>query len=492
MTNIIIIFLQTSTTILTSNYFNFLNDIVFRCKLYLKSMNKIVHFDNPQLEIEYYENDFFDFENIRHLISEYKYIVYLDDKYNYSNINLFNLIEKSVDIFNENSDIHQIIFNDDVANSKNISNINIKNAGNMSNYELFNKITQSNKIFTNEYDKNPYNKVNYNCIKYENLINIKCNKNNLNEDVFENNFRLVSSIINTNFFLLDNIELFTYNSHIINSYVKKLEENNFKSNYITHYTNKYNVDTNNSSVKLNGITIVTAFLDLGIKRPAKRPTQEYEYIEKAKGTLSLKHNMVIYVSKNLIEYVEKYRKSIGLEKKTKIIEISIEDNLYMYEQLDKIKENVKKNISPYDIAEYVLSVNSRYEYIKDAIENNYFSNEFYAWVDFSAGHIVDIPEKFKITYSEIGKIRIAWISRINKNTQTFKFNHYCLGGGVFIGHKNVMLELIKIHDIEFKNLVKLGYCINDDKLLFIIFEKYSHLFDVYHCGYKSLLTRINA
>lgn len=484
MHNIIIIFLQTNKELLLPNYFNFLNNVDFRCQIYLKNMNKAVIFNNQKLEINYYDDNLhFDFENIRNIISEYEYFIYLDDNTKYVNMNLSNLIDKSFEIFDTNTDINQIIFTENNRSDHDYNNI--------SNYEIFNRITQSNKIFIN--NKNPYIKVNYNKINYRNLINCNSNKtDNLNIHFSKYNFQLVASIINTNLFLLDNIKLFTYNLHFIDN--NDNNENNTNTN-IPIVTNKIMLNsnkTNNNKINNNDdITIITAFLDLKIKRPAKRVTQEYDYIEKAKGTLSLKHNMVIYVSENLIKYVKEFRKNIGLEEKTKIIEISIENNLYMYNQLDKIKENVKKNISPYDIAEYVLSVNSRYGYMKDAIENNYFSSNFYAWVDFSAGHIVHIPEKFKITYSGIEKIRIAWISRLNKAKDDFVFNHYCLGGGIFMGHKDIMLELIKIHDIEFRKLADLGYCINDDKLLFTIFEKYPYLFDTYHCGYKSLLSYIN-
>ena len=78
---------------------------------------------------------------------------------------------------------------------------------------------------------------------------------------------------------------------------------------------------------------------------------------------------------------------------------------------------------------------------------------------------------------------------MNKAQTYFKYNYKCCGGGIFIGHKDIMMEFIKLHDIEFKHLAKLGYCINDDKLLFILFEKYPQLFDMYTCGYSSLLTK---
>ena len=45
----------------------------------------------------------------------------------------------------------------------------------------------------------------------------------------------------------------------------------------------------------------------------------------------------------------------------------------MADKLEKIRENVAKNNPPYDIPEYILAVNSRYGYIQNAIENNYFN-----------------------------------------------------------------------------------------------------------------------
>ena len=47
------------------------------------------------------------------------------------------------------------------------------------------------------------------------------------------------------------------------------------------------------------------------------------------------------------------------------------------------------------------------------------------------------------------------------------------------------------HNIEFQKLMNMGYYINDDKLLFLIYEKYPHLFDTYVCGYERLLTKIS-
>ena len=198
--------------------------------------------------------------------------------------------------------------------------------------------------------------------------------------------------------------------------------------------------------------------------------------------------MVIYCSEGLIEDISKIREEYGLLDKTKIIKITLEDNLYMADKLDKIRENVAKNNPPYDIPEYILAVNSRYGYLQNAIENNYFNTEYFAWVDFSASHIVNIPPNKIIPNPSHEKVRIGWIARYSNNE--FVYNHHCLGGGIFSGHKEIMMELIKLHHKEFVKLMEMGYNINDDKLLFIIMEQNPYLFDIYYSDYKSLFVKL--
>jgi hypothetical protein len=238
------------------------------------------------------------------------------------------------------------------------------------------------------------------------------------------------------------------------------------------------------------LTIVTGYLNIKIKRPAKSNTenQTYDYIEKSRGTLQIPQFMVIYCSEELIDNISKIREEFGLQDKTKIIKITLENNLYMADKLDKIRENVAKNNSPYDIPEYILAVNSRYGYIKNAIENNYFNTDYFAWVDFSASHIVNIPPNKIIEPKLHDKIRIGWIARYSNNQ--FVYNHHCLGGGIFSGHKEIMMELIKLHHSEFVKLMEMGHNINDDKLLFIIMEQYPYLFDTYYSDYKNLFIRL--
>ena len=70
------------------------------------------------------------------------------------------------------------------------------------------------------------------------------------------------------------------------------------------------------------------------------------------------------------------------------------------------------------------------------------------------------------------------------------YHHSAMGGGVFAGHKDIMLEFIKLHDIYFKKFMEFGYNINDDKLLFFMFEKHPELFDYYFSSYHDILLKL--
>lgn len=402
---------------------------------------------------------YFNFSDLYSLLIAFDYLIYLDDSWDYTRI--INDINASISYIEERQ-LDQLIYTKNGLVEKRV-------------YNIYNSITKGNRIFKNLSIAN---------MRQDSGINYKtCADRNFALNIF----RLIPSIIRIKNFVIRDFDLIK-NEHMEFLYGQKLEENGFKVEYMNtdiEECKKRHILYDNRDGE--NITIVSGYLVLDIKRPPKKNSQIYDYIDKAKSTLLIPQKMVLYVSDVITDIVKKIRDDAGLMDKTRIISISKEKSLYMYDKLDKIKENVRKNVSPYDIAEYILAVNSRYGYLKDAIEKNYFGTDYFAWVDFSAGHIVDIPKNMKITYSQHEKVRIAWIGRYTNGN--FIYNHFCLGGGVFLGYKTVMKELIRLHDEKFKELMDMGYNINDDKLLFTIMERYPSLFDTYFSGYKNLYTR---
>lgn len=394
---------------------------------------------------------YFDFNNIKNIIQQYDFIVLLDENILFDQ----QKIIESIEFMNQNN-YDQLLFNNSQPTSLEIMK-----------YDYYKRIIKSNRIFKN------------------------LTKEDIKQKNHPNNYKpfqctLQSSIIRTKNFILPDFFL-KRNPHIENLYWAKLLNNGFK---IFNDNSKENYIKISDSVEKNNLTIITGYLNIRIKRPAKSNTinQTYDYIAKSRGTLQIPQYMVIYCSEELIDDVHKIREEAGLLNKTKIIKITLENNLYMADKLDKIRKNVAKNNPPYDIPEYILAVNSRYGYIQNAIENNYFNTDYFAWVDFSASHIVNIPPNKIIEPPSHNKVRIGWIARHSNNQ--FVYNHHCLGGGIFAGHKEIMMELIKLHHKEFVKLMEMGYNINDDKLLFIIMEQNPYLFNTYYSDYKNLFIRL--
>ena len=310
------------------------------------------------------------------------------------------------------------------------------------------------------------------------------------------NFQLVPSLISTlklQAVISNGFNLST-SDHFINVFSRELEKLElFNVTYMNFkiQTKSYIPIVQNN--KGENTTIITGFLNMNINRAPKNDKQKYDYIEKSTQTLSMNQNMVIFVSEELINHVISVREPLKLMDKTKIIPVS-EQGMFMYEHREKIFASIEKNIPPYNNQYLLMLVNSRYNYMLQAIQENYFNTDYFAWVDFSAGHIVEFPNKelniqHCFNYSTADKMRIAWIARFNRD-KTFGYNHLVMGGGIWIGHKDVMKEFIRLHNIEFERLLDLGFVINDDRLIFFIFEKYPQLFDTYFSSYGLLLKKL--
>lgn len=411
-------------------------------------------------------------------IDNYDYILFLNNE---KMINLNDtLINNFINILEKNENCNQILL-------QNIDEKCKTDILNIDNYDFF-KLNIEKHFFEYEYyyfemikyiindKKNPFNKPDIN-------IYIDYLKYTDNKYYNFNYFTIDNSIIKLNFFKNINkfpIKHFTFYEKDIARYL--IINNNYSLIYNIELIRNTQIMNIVKQQNYNNITIVTGFFNIN-KTGGKK--HSYDYLIASKKTLSIPQPMVIYASLDMIEKIKEFRKDYM--DITKIIEIT-EENLYMYIYKDIINENCKKNISPYNNYKYIMCVNARYNYLRDTIKNNYFNTEYICWIDFALNHIVEMND-FKIFYNNPDKIRIAWIGRLNKNI--FTYNHKCLGGGIYCGSMNSMLKLIELHDAEFIKLMNLGYNINDDKLLFIIFEKYPELFDIYFSSYGMMCNKIN-
>lgn len=230
------------------------------------------------------------------------------------------------------------------------------------------------------------------------------------------------------------------------------------------------------------ICIVTAYFELP-ERAAKRMTQSYDYLKCSKETLMLPHNMVIYVSENLAEFVAKTRERMP---NTKIVIIK---DLPYKDLLPILEINCIKNQPPYNKPDYIRAVQARYEYLLNAITNSYFDNNYYCWIDFAASHAMTINlQSMVVPISD--KVRISLIARLNHHG-TFTYFWKTLGGGLFLARKDIMMDFCKRHIKFFYKLSLIHRLnVNDDKILFLIYENNPYLFDCYTSSYKSMFEKM--
>lgn len=404
---------------------------------------------------------------------EYDYIIYINNYYQFNN----NFkIKDYIEILNNNN-YHQVFLTEN--KSKKNKNINNLIEPVFEKYNLCTKrhLESSLTILENSEILNPNNK-NKTGIDYNSYI-----------ETYQSNwpyFDLKPSIIKSNIFnTLQNIDLHTLypDRKFSLEYSKK-----FKSCYLKSPILNENTDFFKKGDP-SDMTIVTGFINIidnGKNKTHGLKKHKYSYKEQSIPTLKIKQKMVIYVSKELYQHVYQIREKYNLLNITKIIIIDNE-YLYMKDKIEKIRENCKKNNKVYRNPYYISAVSTRYNFMRNAIKNNFFSTNYFTWIDFAASHSIRISENTLLYYNQC-KFRISWIARYKKS-KGFTYNHYVLGGGIFGGHKYIIKLICDLHDQVFIDNMNLGYNCNDDKTLWFIFERYPELFDTYFSAYVTMADR---
>jgi hypothetical protein len=202
---------------------------------------------------------------------------------------------------------------------------------------------------------------------------------------------------------------------------------------------------------------------------------------------------IIFVDSIMYNKIKEYENEL-----TKIILID-KKNYYLYNYIDKITNfNVNNGNATKDTLEYMITICHKTEWIKEAIQINYFNNDNYIWIDFGIRHVFNcsdsefIDKIDNIKSKKYYKIRIANIWDLNA---TFHGDHYTkilwyFAGGVFGGHKdNLLIFSEKMKDkciqiIEDKNIIMW-----EVNIWYFIYMENKDLFVPYPCNHnESIIT----
>lgn len=227
--------------------------------------------------------------------------------------------------------------------------------------------------------------------------------------------------------------------------------------------------------------LVSAFL-ANMNKRQDMPTSKY--IHNGKILLTTNIPKIIFMDESLVEHFQDF-----VNENTKIVKINKND-IYLYDYTKYITQSKIITDNPNkDTMDYFCMMCSKTEWIRKAIETNFFDDDNYIWVDFGIRYIFKCDDaKFiskieRLNTCQYSKVRIASIWDLDGQ---FYFDKnkvmWFFAGTVFGGNHN---ELKKFAD-KMKNMC-LRIIFAEKTLMwevniwYWIYKETPELFDAYYC-----------
>lgn len=251
---------------------------------------------------------------------------------------------------------------------------------------------------------------------------------------------------------------------------------------------------------MNDFTIVTSLFNINREDNDGRSWSEYlEWFEK---TLALKCPMFIFISEDLVPFVEEHR----LHSPTEICVQKLEEIPYYHlkPQIESIlsSDEYKNKISDPSRIEcqnpmYSIIQYSKFHWLKKAIEETEKSSKFYFWLDAGASRFFD-GYNFEITYPSsnaidaLNEIENKFLIQMNMEYYTDLVNadiltdEYLLDnrsyilGSMFGGTEKAIFSIAdKIDDIFINKMLKNNFVNNEQIALGYLVKQNPDLFEIY-------------
>lgn len=266
-------------------------------------------------------------------------------------------------------------------------------------------------------------------------------------------------------------------------------------------------------------TIVTALYD--IQREKFDGRKMSEYLEWFSKTLKLNCPMVIYCDDSLNEFITNNRPA---SLKTKIVNQKLEEIPYYYlkSKIDAILENelyrskvkdghrIECQTSLYSIIQY-----SKFAWVKDASEKNYFNSDYFLWMDAGLSRFMpsfDVHEQFpgsnflaRVKESPSKPLFQVYMlpysdlySAKDLTTDYFYDNRSYVMGGMFGADKNAIswlkekVELVLTEEMisqsKFNNeQIAIGYLLKKHPDSFLLLRNHNQVHRNFELVYQSFL-----
>jgi hypothetical protein len=206
-----------------------------------------------------------------------------------------------------------------------------------------------------------------------------------------------------------------------------------------------------------------------------------KYIEFGKKLCKININKVIFIEETLYN---KYFKDETYETTTFFFTSKEQLYLYKYEnELINFNKLCTDNPSK-DTIEYMFTINSKTEWVREAIDKNPYNTSNFIWIDFGIFHIINDDELFnkyicKFKNKSYENIRIA-SSNFNSASSIYTNIHWLFLGGIFGGSSKKLVEFADLTKRKCIETIKKENTIMwEVNIWYLIYLEHPELFDTY-------------
>jgi len=222
--------------------------------------------------------------------------------------------------------------------------------------------------------------------------------------------------------------------------------------------NAYSSDHNDTMLRIpkkyikeSSTTFVTALINPNEVRPDRKSSEKYfGHFKKLADTGISLH---VFLSEC---YLEHFNELYGKNPNIYVETVTFEE-LFAYKELEGLEYELPNVRCPVkDTKNYMIIINSKVEFIKNAITKNIFKNNQFVWIDFGIAHIVQNTNTFSKLRTLENKHKGIYIASMlpPNNQEDFNNVNWRFGGGVCIGDKESLLEFCNLSMKEYRKTVE--------------------------------------
>ena len=213
------------------------------------------------------------------------------------------------------------------------------------------------------------------------------------------------------------------------------------------------------------------------------------------GILLLKANIpkIVFVDEEMYKIIKTHENEY-----TRIILIKKTDyELYQYMNNDVLTNFSLNTDNPAkDTIEFMFTMCNKTEWIRQAIDLNYFNTEQFVWVDFGIRHVfrcddekyINILESLNDKKYENIRIGTIWDLQLMYNFNICKDITWYFAGGVFGGNKENLLHFANLMKEKSLHIISHEKTIMwEVNIWYLIYLENNNLFQTYHCGHDDTI-----